>query len=491
MPIKHVTELAEAYLNNQLSTAARQQVELHLADCPNCTRYFFYLRRLDSGLNEVMQQALGEPKLPSALRYKVKQMAFNPPQPWWRRIFRWRVWGQTLNNVGVLTATVLLASGLFIVIQTMLPHAEPERESLTQSHLTSSPVILLSPTAVMVAVVPRQPTPRPTAAKNSLRETLPTLAKSDFSQTAYRAATSLPIVTQLKSKPTSQPTALPKRNEPHGKLAFAVFDPATSYQVYLLNLTDSEPEIFALKGVSEPTLRKDGADYRLAFRGWGDPARALLSSDLSGHLPDQISHFWEDAQPDWSPIENRIIFASQREVDRKWRLYTAWGDGSMEKNLRREGQSPTFAPDGQRFAFQSCEAVAKNCGLWQARLDNSEYEAELFLADPLATSPDWSPMGEQIVYMANPHDNWDLYLTDSNGHASRRLTDDAALDGAPTWSPDGQWVAFFSNRGGHWGVWLLQVDSNELRLGYDLADLAISSPENQAQWWHEQISWSE
>src|SRR5690606_5111139 len=106
---------------------------------------------------------------------------------------------------------------------------------------------------------------------------------------------------------------------------------------------------------------------------------------------------------------------SQRESDRRWRLYTVWGDGSAERNLRREGRSPTFAPDGYRFAFESCNQRGEDCGLWVGDLEHSEYESKLLLNDPLAKSPDWSPTGEEIVYMANPNENWDLYLVSSDG----------------------------------------------------------------------------
>ena len=114
------------------------------------------------------------------------------------------------------------------------------------------------------------------------------------------------------------------------------------------------------------------------------------------------------------------MFASQRESDRRWRLYTSWGDGTAEKEMRREGKSPSFAPDGYNFVFEGCDDTGNRCGLWLGNLDDSEYGSIPLHEDPLASSPDWSPAGNQIVYMANPDDNWDLYMIDTDGYGSPR-----------------------------------------------------------------------
>jgi len=295
-------------------------------------------------------------------------------------------------------------------------------------------------------------------------------------------------------------TRIEEPEPPDGIIAFSFFNDAPDRQFYETHLIDpdgSNHRLFPLDGVSEPALNADG--QFVAYRAWSEPTspRSLLSSNLAGDTPHRVGGFWEDAQPDWSPTEYRLIFASQREMDRRWRLYTSWGDGSNEINLRREGRSPTFAPDGYRFAFESCRTMTnEQCGLWRGDLENSEYGSYLFLADPLAQSPDWSPVGETIAYMANLHDNWDLYLVNSDGANVRRLTTDPAIDGLPTWSPDGQWLAFLSNRGGEWwGIWLLHVDSGHTRRVVRLPGASFAPPErspyNQRHWWDEQLSWSQ
>jgi TolB protein len=294
----------------------------------------------------------------------------------------------------------------------------------------------------------------------------------------------------------SEPDQTEALKPPAGTIAFAFFNKAPGRQVYEIHLISpdgSNHRLFPLDGVSEPALRPG---QQLAYRAYSEPTspRSLLSSNLEAEKPHRVGGFWEDAQPDWSPTEDRLIFASQREMDRHWRLYTSWGDGSAEINLRREGKSPTFAPDGFRFAFEGCDDTGNRCGLWIGDLKNSEYGSKPFLEDPLVKAPDWSPVADQIAYMANPGGNWDLYLVDSNGDNIRRLTDDAAIDGLPAWSPDGLWLAFLSDRGGNWGIWLLHVASGETRQVFSF-DGGIFTPPNrppygQRDWYDEQISWS-
>jgi len=118
------------------------------------------------------------------------------------------------------------------------------------------------------------------------------------------------------------------------------------------------------------------------------------------------------------------------------------------------------------------------------------------LINPLLKAPDWSPVGETIAYMANPNDNWDIYLVNSDGSNTRRLTTDPAIDGLPAWSPDGEWLAFVSNRGGGWGLWLLRVANGQLYHTASFGKDSLTPPaelpytEHGARnWWAEQISW--
>jgi TolB protein len=334
-------------------------------------------------------------------------------------------------------------------------------------------------------------------------DVLPTPTPGLVQVTPERSLEAAPLPPQengLVEAPLQENVPLLKTPQPpSGTIAFSFYNQAPNrrvYEIHLIGADGSNHRLFPLDGVSEPALNLLTSGYQIAFRAWGQQTtpRSLQSSSLAGEPRHRIGGFWEDALPDWSPIENRLIFSSQRESDRRWRLYTIWGDGSSEVNLRREGRAPTFAPDGYRFAFESCDNTGNQCGLWVGDLDHSEYDSKPMLTNPQAQSPDWSPVGEQIAYMADLNDNWDLYMVDSDGRNVRRLTEDPAIDGLPAWSPDGRWLAFLSDRGNNWGIWLLHVATGQTRQLFDF-DGGTHTPPNgdpygNRNWWDEQISWS-
>jgi hypothetical protein len=500
MPLNHVTTLIEAYLDDQLPLAERQMIEAHLAVCPICTNQLFIARQVTAELKPTLDLMLGHPVPPLTLRYRVQQALQNQTAP--RFGFSWAIPGRVINAVGTAAVIGLLAFGAFTVIRGPIPGANvlPQISSLrlasdgdsgTITSPTVTPTQITNPSMVQEAkggslgdTLPRlNPTPTPVVQVNP-QSTLAT----ESSQTGINQAAS------LVGSPQASLSSSPAGTIAFSYLNLAVYPPV--YQIHLISPDGNNHRLFPLDGVSEPALRSTTGSYQLAYRAWGQPTspRSLLSSKLDGERPYRIGGFWEDAQPDWSPTEDRIIFASQRENDRRWRLYTIWGDGQAEVNLRREGKSPTFAPDGFRFAFESCDETGNRCGLWLGDLENSEYGSKPFLLDPLAQAPDWSPTGEEIAYMANPGGNWDLYLVNSNGRNVRRLTDDPSVDGLPAWSPDGEWLAFLSNRDNGWGIWLLHLDSSETRRIFSF-DGDVFTPSDgplygQRNWWDEQISWS-
>jgi TolB protein len=504
MSTNHVTSLLEAYLDNRLSPAERRSVESHLAVCPVCMERLHIARRLVNELKPTMLAALGRPAPPPALRQRIRQ-AVNTPQKA-SRPFNWTIPGRLLNTVGTVAVIALLAFGVWTVIRGQLlgPDVLPEIVSLSSSSDDSGEQTV---TALPTPTVLPSVTPSPTMTKSSVGDTFAPTSTASTAVTPESGleAQNVPLSQPEREpvsppQPTPTPTPTPTPEPATGTIAFAYFNQAPGRQVYethLINADGTNHRLFPLDGVSEPALRFADGEYQLAYRAYSEPTspRSLLSGDLEGKVSFRVGGFFEDAQPDWSPKEYRLIYASQREADRHWRLYTSWGDGKKEINLRREGESPTFAPDGFHFAFISCDNTGNRCGIWVGDLDNSEYGSQPILENRLAKSPDWSPVSAKIAYMANPGDNWDLYVVDSDGENVRRLTDDPAIDGLPAWSPDGQWLAFLSNREGNWGIWLLHVATGETRRIFNF-DGGVFTPPNeppygQRDWYDEQLSWSQ
>ncbi|MFH1843343.1 MAG: hypothetical protein ABIF77_09045, partial [bacterium] len=83
-----------------------------------------------------------------------------------------------------------------------------------------------------------------------------------------------------------------------------------------------------------------------------------------------------------------------------------------------------------------------------------------------ATTPTWSPDGEQIAFSADWTGDWEIYRKPVGcGGSAIQLTDDPGFDthsffpGRPAWSPDGQKIAFVSDRrGGESELWVINAD---------------------------------
>ncbi len=497
---KHITQQLEAYVDDQLSPQERRRVEEHAANCPDCARRLFDAHRISTELKPVLKTKLGQPHPPTGLRRQTKAALEARSSRRWA--MPWIISGRLLDAVGTVAVIALLAIGVFTVIQGQLPGADgPVEIQLLRPNLGGGDVPAVT-TPTPLAEIPPTATPIPAVALSSLGDTLPSSARlsEKIPATSPDSQTNIPFSdgwSRQDIEPSSPSGLAVDPTPPEGRIAFSFFNAAGNRQVYethLIRPDGSDHTIFPLDGVSEPALSPDG--QHLAYRAWSRPTspRSLLSSNLEGYTPFRVGGFWEDALPDWSPTEYRLIYSSQRESDRKWRLYSSSGDGSEEINLRREGRNPTFAPDGYRFAFESCDRTSNRCGLWQGDLDNAEYESYPFLEDPLAQAPDWSPTGETIAYMANPDGNWDLYLVESDGSRVRRLTFGPTIEGLPVWSPDGDWLAFLSDRGGVWGIWRLHVDSGQTEQVVSLPDVTFRPPRQdpygERSWLDEQLSWS-
>jgi hypothetical protein len=484
MRTEHFEKYLEAYLDQTLPAAERLNVAHHLARCAVCRDRLEEARLIHQELGPVLRAALGQPRVPPHLRQQIKQSIENQ-----NKGFRPRfgIPLQLLNAAGTVAVIAVLAIGAYTVIQGQITTPpDPVSVSVQSSGVEAAPVATAEmPTATVSPLV-----------GTSLGDRLPQKATKSGPPDNSSSADPVALPTLVGPEPvvTLPATSVP---QPGGTIAFPLFD-GSKYQTYLVQPDGSSLRPVPLFGVSEPALHPGANSPTLVIRSWNDPdgPRTLLTTDLEAQEPRSITHFWEDAQPDWSPNENRIIFASQRESDRRWRLYSAWGDGSLEQNLRRQGRSPTFAPDGHRFAFESCDETGDRCGLWLATLSTSEFEAHPILMDPQAKSPDWSPVSDEVVYMTVVDGQWDLFSVEADGSARLRLTDHPANDGLPVWSPDGEWLAFVSDRNDQWGLWVLHLSSGKLQqvTVFEAGTLAAPArlPYNaheERHWSDEQISW--
>jgi hypothetical protein len=334
----------------------------------------------------------------------------------------------------------------------------PEPTEIAQTEPTLPP----EPSAGAPTASPRaSATASPTAPATAQPTAQPSQAPSDTPPLPTVTDTAVPTPTEA-TEATSSPAAAPALR---GRIYYPVFDPdRETFDIYAFELVSGERQRL-LEEASQPALSPSHS--RLAFRSWNTSYRNIRVLELDENRTWTWINHSEAARPNWSPDSQNLVFPSQQEPDRQWRLYHTMG---LEfDRVRRHGgdilgRVPAWMKDG-RIVYWECPQ--DKCGLYAmqsdgtspVRLTNHEYD----------TAPAPSPDSSKIAFMSNFEGNWEVYVTSTQGlEEPERLTQNPARDGLPTWSPDGEWLAFVSDRGGPWAIWAIHPDGSGLRKLFDL-----------------------
>lgn len=119
---------------------------------------------------------------------------------------------------------------------------------------------------------------------------------------------------------------------------------------------------------------------------------------------------------------------------------------------------PRLSRDGGRVAFASDRAPPGNrLDIWVAEADGSNPQQLTHGPGVNQGSPSWAPDGQRIAFDAQADDPKDphihLWMIDADGGAPRRLTPEAGDQVVPTWSHDGQWIYYSWWQGDTRDIW--------------------------------------
>ena len=153
---------------------------------------------------------------------------------------------------------------------------------------------------------------------------------------------------------------------------------------------------------------------------------------------------------------DQIAFSCKEQNNTWYAICVSNLDGSERRRLtkRLQASTPAWSPDGQQIAFTRNEDV----GEFTTFSDDDVFVMDADGDDAHQLTPErdgkhagqpaWSPDGRQIVYIqganvptGQPSRPGSLFVMDANGGNVRRLTrGDADVD--PAWSPDGKEIAY-------------------------------------------------
>jgi serine/threonine protein kinase/Tol biopolymer transport system component len=213
--------------------------------------------------------------------------------------------------------------------------------------------------------------------------------------------------------------------------------------------------------------------YRIAYWGLNHASQRdiwTVGADGVKPLPvtDDLAVDWN---PVWSPDGDYLYFISDRGG-----VMNIWRVEINERTGQTRGAPQPFtmpAPyikylswsaDGKRFIFSQAQHRSSLFAVEfdQTRMQTSGDPSPASLGADNVHNFSFSPDGSKIVYDTVGDPREDLWISNLNGGARRRLVS-GGLNRAPGWSPTGDEIVFFSNRSGLYNVWTIHPDGSGLR----------------------------
>jgi dipeptidyl aminopeptidase/acylaminoacyl peptidase len=246
-------------------------------------------------------------------------------------------------------------------------------------------------------------------------------------------------------------------------------------------------DLYKLQSVGDVQASPDGVHVAYSVQSSDRPGRPYSRLWMMSLATGRSWRIGGDSAsgPVWSP-DGRLVAFSGREGEKSG-LMTAAPDGSgvtfiapiegTNHPLPSSGDRFAWSPDGNQIAFISAtpgpEADANGDPMVITRYlykptasegltrFNDNRRVHIFIAD-LATrkvrqltsgdyyehSIDWSPRGDEIVFVSNRGPdpdrffNYDVFAVKVTNGSLRRLSDTKSAEYRPKWSPDGRLIAF-------------------------------------------------
>jgi TolB protein len=175
------------------------------------------------------------------------------------------------------------------------------------------------------------------------------------------------------------------------------------------------------------TATKNGVSQIVAMRNDGSQRR-----DLAPSPSDQRA-------PAWSPDGHLIAFLSRASLGRV-DLYVIGADGQNPRQVPTPG--PGVRPDVKEFTWlpDGRLAYTNPSGLAQDTVSVTTISGAEHRVLGSAYSPAWAPDGRRLAFVAFHSGAALIYVGDSAGGKSVRLTDPRLTSVRPAWSPDGRQI---------------------------------------------------
>ncbi|MFQ6677317.1 MAG: hypothetical protein ACE5D0_03260 [Fidelibacterota bacterium] len=184
----------------------------------------------------------------------------------------------------------------------------------------------------------------------------------------------------------------------------------------------------------------------------------------------------------WSPDGRKLAYAKyhfgeNQSMINDIKVYNLDTEKSTWLTHSFRALYPDWSPDGEQIVFVAHRNSIAN--LYTMNGDGSnQQEITHFDYDTQIIGPQFSPDGESIVFaMADKKANLDLFLLTMDTGKMRRLTDDPAADYGPVWHPNGLFVTYTSHAGSTPNLHTINITTGESNQVTDVGDAVWA-----AQW---------
>ena len=310
--------------------------------------------------------------------------------------------------MGILAALVLLLLSLGVILPlfnqedtaAQAPTNEPPTANVVDPSPTISSAGLTSSVTTTANIIVESPSPTPSP--SPMPSPSPTLSPSPspsptLSPTPLATETPSPTPTFTPTLAPIEPTATPTPDDPllalRGQILFKT-DRSGRVEIYQMNSdgTDQRPLAPEQAYLYNEAVRWEAfsqdQNETVVVRGEGqlDLWRVNIASGVELRITSEGA---ADYDPVWSPIDNRVIFVSERTGNGDLYLINLDGSGEFRLTLNEEDydKHPSWSPDGQQVVYWSNRGWNRNRQIWLYNLNTGEDIS-------LSNNPfrDWDPV---------------------------------------------------------------------------------------------------
>jgi len=204
------------------------------------------------------------------------------------------------------------------------------------------------------------------------------------------------------------------------------------FEIYIIDVIDiteasfTDPLRITNNSVMDfsPTWSPDGLYLAFDSQFNGNPSIVIMNLDNGNITPLDTSPV-NGNQPSWSPVENRIAFASSQGI------YSVTTSGTgLQQVTSGYSLVPEYSPDGDKIAYVATYAaedifIVNSDGTDNHRITTSAENDFV---------PSWSPEGNRLVYEGSIAGVDQICVIDTDGTNYLQLTT-AGVNTGPAWYP--------------------------------------------------------